>query len=117
MFLQFESNDSKLMETVKRKAQPYFERGYNTVIEQRQIHSFDEAADIIKPKLLDHGLGEDLAEGFACVFARSYISGVVAAARLVAPDLVTQFASLSREDRPLPALGQATHHNRGGRTE
>lgn len=79
------------METLKRKADPYFQRGYTAVIEERQIRTLDEAADIIKARFLEHGIAEECAEPFACVFARSYIAGVVAAGRLVAPELVAQF--------------------------
>lgn len=91
MFL-IESGSSRLKGAIERNAQPYFERGYNAVIEQRPLRSFEESVDIIKPKLLEHGLDEYLAEGFACIFAWAYIAGIVAAARLVAPDLVAQFA-------------------------
>lgn len=91
MFLQIQAKDDRLMETIKRKSKPYFERGMTAVIEKRPLRTFEEAVDNIKPKLLKHGLDEWWAEGLACVFARSYIAGIVAAARLVAPDLVAQF--------------------------
>lgn len=91
MFLEIQAKDDRLMETIKRKAKPYFERGYNAVIEQRPLRTFEEAADLIKPKLLEYGLDEWWAEAMACTFARSYIAGIVAAARLIAPDLVAQF--------------------------
>ena len=91
MFLEIQSGDDRLLETIKRKAQPYFQRGMDAVIEQRPLRTFEEAADIIKPKLLEHGLDEWWAEAMACTFARSYIAGIVAAARLVAPDLVARF--------------------------
>lgn len=97
MFLQIQAKDDRLMETTKRKAQPYFQRGMDAVIEQRPLRTFEEAVDIIKPKLLEHGFDEDFAEGFACTFARSYIAGIVAAARLVAPDLVARFELCLKE--------------------
>lgn len=93
MFL-VESNDNSLLEIIKRKSQPFFESGYNAVIESRPLQTFEEAADTIKPKLLEHGLDEWWAEAMACTFARCYIAGIVAAARLVAPDLVAEMEAL-----------------------
>lgn len=91
MFLEIQSGDDRLLVIIKQKGQPYFERGMDAVIEQRPLRTFEEAVDIIKPKLLEHGLDEWWAESLACVFARYYIAGIVAAARLVAPDLVALF--------------------------
>lgn len=85
-----ESNDNSLMEIIERKAQPYYERGMDAVIESRPLRTFGEAAEIIKTRFAEHGISEGLAESFACVFARAYIAGVVAAARLVTPELVVQ---------------------------
>lgn len=93
------------METLKRKAEPYFQRGYTAVIERRHIRSFDEAAGIIKARFLEHGIAEELAEPFACVFARSYIAGVIAAGRVVAPELVERFTH--------PLEGNEQRTNRG----
>ena len=92
MFL-VESNDDSLLENIKRKGQPYFERGYNAVIDDRPLRTFNEAADIIKPKLLECVSNEQWAEALACVFARCYIAGIVAATRLFAPDLVEELES------------------------
>lgn len=92
MFL-VETNDGRLMETIKKNAQPYFERGYNAVMKQCQIRTFDETIDIIKHHALEYGFEEWWAECLACVFARSYMAGVVAASRLVAPDLAEQVSS------------------------
>ncbi len=96
MFL-IEAHDDDFMEALKKKAQPYFQRGIDAVIEQRPLRTFEEAADIIKARFLEHGIAEEIAEPFACVFARSYIAGIVAAARLVAPDIVAQFAPCLEE--------------------
>ena len=96
MFL-IETHDDDFMEAIKKKAQPYFQRGIDAVIEQRPLRTFEEAADIIKARFLEHGIDETWAEPFACVFARCYIAGVVAAARLVAPDIVAQFAPCLEE--------------------
>lgn len=85
-----ELDDNDFMEALKKKAQPYFQRGYDAVIKQRPLRTFDEAADIIKARFLEHGIDETWAEPFTCVFARCYIAGVVAAARLVAPDIVAE---------------------------
>lgn len=97
MFLEIQAKDDRLLETIKRKAQPYFQRGMDAVIEQRPLRTFEEAADLIKSKLLEYGLDEWWAEAMACTFARSYIAGIVAAARLVAPDLVARFAPCLEE--------------------
>lgn len=97
LFLEIQSQDENLTEIIKRKAQPYFERGYNAVIEGRTLRTFGEAADIIKPKLLEYVSIEWWAEALACTFARSYIAGIVAAARLVAPELVAQFTPCLEE--------------------
>lgn len=91
MLLEIQSQDDCLLEIIKKKSQPYFERGMDAVIEGHPRRTFDDAVDIIKPKLLEHGLDEDFAEAFAYTFARSYIAGIVAAARLVAPDLVALY--------------------------
>lgn len=91
MFLEIQSNDDRLLEIIKKKSQPYFQRGMDAVIEQRPLRTFEEAVDIIKPHLLEAGSSEWMAETCACVFARCYIAGIVAAARLVAPDLVALF--------------------------
>ena len=99
MSLEIQAKDDRLQEIIKKKSQPYFERGMDAVIKQRPLRTFEEAADIIKPKLLEHGLDEWWAEAMACTFARSYIAGIVAAARLVAPDL---------EERVAPQLNTAT---------
>lgn len=91
MFLEIQSGDDRLLEIIKKKSQPYFDRGMSAVIEGHPLRTFDDTVDIIKPKLFEHGLDEDFAEAFACTFARSYIAGIVAAVRLVAPDLVALY--------------------------
>lgn len=97
MFLEIQSGDDRLLEIIKKKSQLYFQRGMDAVIEQRPLRTFEEAVDIIKPHLLESGSSEWLAETCACVYARCYIAGIVAAARLVAPDLVEQFAPYLEE--------------------
>ena len=79
MPLENRSKGNSLMETIKQKSHPYFERGYYAVIEGRTLRTFEEAADIIKSKLLEHGFDEWWSESLACVFSRSYIAGIKAA--------------------------------------
>jgi hypothetical protein len=79
------------MEIIKQKALPYYQRGYSAVVEQRPLRALGEAAEIIKTRLLQHGLDEYWAEGLAGFFARSYIAGTVAATRPAASDPVEQF--------------------------
>lgn len=79
MPLENRSKGNSLMETIKQKSHPYFERGYYAVIEGHTLRTFEEAVDIIKSKLLEYGFDELWAEGLACTFARSYIAGIKAA--------------------------------------
>lgn len=79
MPLENRAKGNSPLETIKQKAQPYFERGYYAVIEKHTLRNFDEAADIIKSDLLEHGFSEWWSESLACVFARSYIAGIAAA--------------------------------------
>ena len=68
------------MQTVKRKAEPYFRRGYTSVTLGREIRTYEEARDIVYAKIKEFG-GEDSIwlQEYACIMARSYRAGVEAA--------------------------------------
>ncbi len=88
----------RFMEIIKQKARPYIRRGIDDVIKGRQLWTFDEAADTTKTHLLKHGLCEVLAEHLACVFARSYRAGVIAATQLCVPNSAVERANLHSID-------------------
>lgn len=70
-----------LMETVKRKAAPYFDRGYTAVSQGRKIRTFEEARDIIynRIEIAADDKFEDFLWDYAVIMARAYIAGVEAA--------------------------------------
>lgn len=70
-----------LMETIKRKATPYFERGYTAVTQGRQLRTFEEAQDIIynRIEIAADDKFEDFRWDYAVIMARAYIAGVEAA--------------------------------------
>ena len=72
---------SSLMETIKKKAAPYFERGYTAVTQGRQIRTFEEARDIIYDRIssVADDTFEDFLWDYAVIMARAYIAGVEAA--------------------------------------
>lgn len=72
---------SSLMETIKKKAAPYFERGYTAVTQGRQLRTFEEARDLIynRIEIAADDKFEDFLWDFAVIMARAYIAGVEAA--------------------------------------
>lgn len=69
-----------LMQTIKRKAEPYFRRGYTSVTQGRPIRTYEEARNIVYAKIKEHSEMDHVwLWDYACIMARSYRAGVEAA--------------------------------------